>query len=170
MVIVRFVTFNFGPKLTLLTMDFVGMAIVGAALKEAMATHLSEEYIAIVFHVQSVEIHVLLAHVFVLSRITTIIVLMIYVFAETAFIVLRRHYIAFVWLSRLYRYVFITHKMVLLQLTASRFAIAIFLRLTWNRTDVLLIVAICLLLFCIGYALLLPLHHETMMKRIVTLK
>ena len=116
MVIVRLVALNFGLKLTHLTMDFVGMAIVGAAFKVTMATLLSEEYTAIVFHVQSVEIHVLLAHVFVLSRITTITVLMIYVFAETAFFMsLRRHYIAFMSLCRLYTYAFVAHKMVLLQ-------------------------------------------------------
>ena len=87
MVMVRLVT-NFGLKLTLLAMDFVGMAIVGAALRAAMATLLIEEYTAIVFHLQSVIVHVLLAHVQVLSRITTITVLMIYVFAELRYVML----------------------------------------------------------------------------------
>ena len=169
MIMVRLVT-NFGLKLTLLAIGFVGMAIVGAALRVTMATLLREEYRAIVFHIQSVIVYVLLAHALVLSRIITVIVLMIDVFAEiVVFMSLRWLYTAFMSLRKLYAYVFIAHKMVLLQLTASRFAIAIFLRLTWNRTDVLLIVAICLLLFCIGSALLLPLHQETMtyLKNIV---
>ena len=163
MIMVRLVT-NFGLKLTLLAIGFVGMAIVGAALRVTMATLLREEYRAIVFHIQSVIVYVLLAHALVLSRIITVIVLMIDVFAEiVVFMSLRWLYTAFMSLRKLYAYVFIAHKMVLLQFTASRFfAIAIFLRLTWNRTDVLLIVAICLLLFCIGSALLLPLHQETM--------
>ena len=122
MIMVRLVT-NFGLKLTLLAMDFVGMAIVGAALRVTMATLLREEYTAIVFHVQSVIVYVLLAHALVLSRITTVTVLMIYVFAETVLchyvgcILLLCHYVSFMHMSLLHtKWCFCNLQQVVLQL------------------------------------------------------